>query len=210
LDQEPLIEDMSLYIPEIFTEEEYLEIGNVSNMPIETKCACLKSTTFILDVAPQIEGLSAILSKEWTEEAEESSRDIQLSSEYRTLICATGDAAPQEAAYIPKVGVNIISGALAMQFAPDEPLSFTRKHLKWTNVQMLESKGILRTVPICAGRSKVFLDFYVFNIHEDDKFLLIGQPIEHLVNPNHDRAIIQLRVGSEIHGSAEAISLKSP
>jgi hypothetical protein len=188
---------MPLYIPEIFSEEEFLEIGNASNMPIESKCACLKSTAFIPNVAPQIEGLSAIMSKEWTEEAEESCRYIDTSYDYRVLFCAIGDAEPQEAAYDLKVGVNIISSALAMRIAPDEPLSYTRKHLKWRDGQMLESKGILRVVPLHMGRNKVFLDFYVFDIHKGDKFFLIGQPIEHLVNPNHDRATVQLRVGKE-------------
>ena len=105
--------------------------------------------------------------------------------------------AQQEAVYNPKVRVNIISSALATQIALDEPLSFTRKHMKWINSQMLESKGILRVVPLQMGCNKVLLDFYIFDIHEGDKFFLSGQPIEHLVNPNHDRATLQLRVGKE-------------
>ena len=34
-DQEPLQEDIPMFIPDLFTEEEYLELGNVSSMPKE-------------------------------------------------------------------------------------------------------------------------------------------------------------------------------
>ena len=36
------------------------------------------------------------------------------------------------------------------------------------------------------GRNKVFLDFHIFDIPEGEEFVLIGQPIEPLVNPNGD------------------------
>ena len=34
-DQEPLHEDMPMFIPDLFTEEEYLELGNISDMTKE-------------------------------------------------------------------------------------------------------------------------------------------------------------------------------
>ena len=46
-DQEPLHEDISMFILDLFTEEEYLELGNVSGMPKEHKCVCLRSEAFI-------------------------------------------------------------------------------------------------------------------------------------------------------------------
>ena len=46
-DQEPLHEDIPMFIPNLFTEEEYLELGNVSGMPKEHKCACSRSEAFI-------------------------------------------------------------------------------------------------------------------------------------------------------------------
>jgi hypothetical protein len=72
-DQEPLHEDIQMFILDLFTEEEYLELDNVSSMPKEHKCVCSRSEAFIPEAASQIEGLSAIISKEWTEEAEASS-----------------------------------------------------------------------------------------------------------------------------------------
>ena len=45
---------------------------------------------------------------------------------------------------------------------------------------MLENKGIIRVVP--KGRSRVILDFHIFDILEGDKIFLLDQPIENLVN----------------------------
>ena len=47
------------------------------------------------------------------------------------------------------------------------------------------------------GRNKVFLDFYIFDVPEGEEFVLIGQPIEPLVNPNGDRATLEVKVGKE-------------
>ena len=48
------------------------------------------------------------------------------------------------------------------------------------------------------GRNKVFLNFHVFDIPEGEEFVLIGQPIEPLVNPIGDRATLEVKVGKEI------------
>ena len=45
--------------------------------------------------------------------------------------------------------------------------------------------------------NKVFLDFHVFNIPEGEEFVLIGWPIEPLVNPNEGRATLEVKVGKE-------------
>ena len=52
-------------------------------------------------------------------------------------------------------------------------------------------------MPLKMGRNKVFLDFHVFNVPEGEEFVLIGQPIEPLVNPNGDRATLEVKVGKE-------------
>jgi hypothetical protein len=93
-DQEPLHEDMPMFIPGLFTEEEYLELGNVTGMPKEHKCICSGSEAFIPEASSQIEGLSAIISKEWTEEAESSGSIIQIYRNPRVLLCTIGDAEP--------------------------------------------------------------------------------------------------------------------
>ena len=67
---EPPLEDLSMFIPDLFSEEEYIELGHVSNMPKEHKYICSRSEAFIPEATSQIEGLSAITSREWTEEEE--------------------------------------------------------------------------------------------------------------------------------------------
>ena len=78
-----------------------------------------------------------------------------------------------------------------------EPLTFSCKHLKWIDDQIVESKGIFHAMSLKMGRNKVFLDFHVFDVPEGEEFVLIGQPIEPLVNPNGDRATLEVKVGKE-------------
>ena len=47
------------------------------------------------------------------------------------------------------------------------------------------------------GHNKIFLDFHIFDVPEGEEFVLIGQPIEPLVNPNRDRATLEVKVGKE-------------
>ena len=43
--------------------------------------------------------------------------------------------------------------------------------------------------------NKVYLDFHIFDIPEGVEFLLVGRPIEPLVNPNRDQAMLEVKVG---------------
>ena len=110
------------------------------------------------------------------------------------LLCTIGDAEPQETYYDPKVGVNVMSKTLA-DHVSCEPLTFSRKHLKWIDGQIVESKEILHAMSLKMGRNMVFLDFHIFDIPEGEEFILIDQPIEPLVNPNGDRATLKVKVG---------------
>jgi hypothetical protein len=101
-DHEPLIEDMPMFIPDLFIKEEYMELGNTSNLPKEHKCICSRSEVFILDATLQIEGLTAIMSKEWTEEVESSSSIIQIYRNFIILLCTIGDATPGRSLLRPK------------------------------------------------------------------------------------------------------------
>jgi hypothetical protein len=141
--QEPLLEDMPMFILDLFSEEEYIELGHVSNMPKEHKFICSRSEAFIPEATSQIEGLSAIMSREWTEEVESCGSIIQIYRNSRILFCAIRDTFPQEIFYDPKVGVNIMSRTLADHISPEQPLTFSRKHLKWIDGQIMESQGIL-------------------------------------------------------------------
>ena len=61
----------------------------------------------------------------------------------------------------------------------------------------MKSKGILHAMSLKMGRNKVFLGFHIFDIPEGEESALIGQPIEPLVNPNGDRATLEVKVGKE-------------
>ena len=39
-DHEPLLEDMLMFGPDLFSEEEYIELSHISNMPKEHNCIC--------------------------------------------------------------------------------------------------------------------------------------------------------------------------
>ena len=87
--------------------------------------------------------LSAIISKEWIEEAEANSSIIQIYRRPKILLCSIGDAVPQETFYNPRVGVNVMSKTMTNHIALEEPLTFSRKHLKWIDGQIVECHGIL-------------------------------------------------------------------
>ena len=76
------------------------------------------------------------MSREWTEEVESCSSIFQIYRNPRILFCATGNA-------FPKVGVNVMSRTRADHISPKQPLTFSRKHLKWIDGQIVESQGIL-------------------------------------------------------------------
>ena len=78
--------------------------------------------------------------------------------------------------------MNVMSKTLVNHIAPEEPLTFSRKHLKWIDSQIVESQGILRVVPMKMSTNKVLLDFHIFDILEGEEFVLIRWPIEPLVN----------------------------
>ena len=83
---------------------------------------------------------------------EASNSVIQICCDPRVLLCTIGDAEPQETFYDPKVGVNVMSKTLA-DHVSDEPLTFSRKHLKWIDGQIVESKGILHAMSLKMGHN---------------------------------------------------------
>ena len=67
-----------------------------------------------------------------------------------------------------------MSKTLANHIASEEPLTVSRKRLKWIDSQIVESQGILRVVSVKMSTNMVFLDFHVFDILEGEEFVLIG------------------------------------
>ena len=85
--------------------------------------------------------------------------------------------------------MNVMSKTLVDHIS-SEPLTSSRKHLKWIDGQIVKSQGIPHAMSLKMGRNKVFLDFHIFDIPDGEEFVLIGQPIEPLVNPKGDRATV--------------------
>ena len=69
--------------------------------------------------------------------------------------------------------MNVMSKTLADHIS-SEPLTFSRKHLKWIDCQIVESKGILHSMSLKMGRNMVYLDFHIFDVPKGEEFILIG------------------------------------
>ena len=122
--------------------------------------------------------LVSIISNEWLEESELSSKVILLDSSSISIRCKINKA-PFDALYNPIVGVNIISASFTHDLFKHMPLTPTIKLLKSLSEHILPSLGILYVLPIQVKETKVHLSFYIFDIMEFN--LLIGQPIGRLI-----------------------------
>jgi hypothetical protein len=77
------------------------------------------------------------------------------------------------------------------------PLAPTTKLLKSLLGHIVPSLGIFGALPILVNRTKVHLNFYIFDIMEFD--LLIGQPIERLIHEGKNRKLnIKLKKNFEL------------
>jgi hypothetical protein len=118
------------------------------------------------------------MSNEWLEESELSPKVIHLDAPSITIHCQINKA-PFDAFYNPIVGVNIMYASFAHDLLKNMPLALTTKLLKRLSGHIVPSLGILCALPILVNRTKVQLNFYIFDVMEFD--LLIGQPIERLI-----------------------------
>jgi hypothetical protein len=119
------------------------------------------------------------MSNEWLEESELSPKVICLDSPSITIHCQINKDS-FDALYNSVVCVNIMSLVFAHDLLKDMPLAPTTKLLKSLSGHIVPSLGILCALPILVNRTKVQLNFYIFDVMEFD--LLIGQPIERLIH----------------------------
>jgi hypothetical protein len=73
-----------------------------------------------------------------------------------------------------------MSSIFAYDLLKDIPLAPTTKLLKSLSGHIVPSLEIICALPILVNRTKVNLNFYIFDVMEFD--LLIGQPIERLIH----------------------------
>jgi hypothetical protein len=71
--------------------------------------------------------------------------------------------------------MNIISKALGENLCPNESLIPSHKLLKISLGVILESYGIVRSIPLCIRDSEYRLDFHIYDV--SDTSLLVGLPV---------------------------------
>ena len=76
--------------------------------------------------------------------------------------------------------MNIIPKVLAEMLCPNESVIPSHKLLKIPSGVILESYGIIRSIPLCIRDSKYHLDFHIYDVSEMS--LLIGLPKQGLLN----------------------------
>jgi hypothetical protein len=121
--------------------------------------------------------LTSILSSEWAEEAELSSKEIQIHTPsltiqyqiYRTTV---------DVLYNPTVGANLMSTSFAHTYLGAEHLAPTNKSLRVAPRSNLEGRGILHNIIVHHDNVEMVLDFHVFDIQDFD--VMIGHPLEKL------------------------------
>jgi hypothetical protein len=124
-----------------------------------------------------IGNLSAIMSREWLEEAESSGEVIRLPTRLRTINCMV-IGMDGSFGYDPGLGINIISSFLVQTQLSEEPLSSSQKRLHVTPTQSLDCHGILTAAPIRIANPTLYLNFHILDLSENlSHNIIIGRPI---------------------------------
>jgi hypothetical protein len=130
-----------------------------------------------------------VISHEWLEESELSTDIIRLNSPSTSIHCQI-HREPFSTLYNLVVGINIMSASYAHDLLEYMLLTPTTKFLKSLSGHILSSLGILYVLPIQVKETLVHMSLYIFDIIEFD--LLIGQPIERLIQRRINRKIKHL------------------
>jgi len=163
-----------------FEEDLFEDFGNASNLPVQVRPLVHSAPTeddgphsepFLLE---HIKGLSAIMSREWSAEAELSTEVARIIAPFVVLPCVLKETI-LEAHYCSTVGMNIIPKVLAEMLCPNESVIPSHKLLKIPSGIVLESYGIIRSIPLRIRDSEYRLDFHIYDILEMS--LLIGLPL---------------------------------
>ena len=121
-----------------------------------------------------IKGLLAIMSHEWLIEMELSTEVARIIAPSDVLTCILKKTTI-EAHYSPIVGMNIISKALAKNLCPNKSFIPSHKLLKIPSGVILESYGVMRSIPLCIRDSEYLLDFHIHDVSNIS--LLVGLPL---------------------------------
>ena len=135
-------------------EDLFEDFGNAWKLPVQVKpLAHFVSSedddgphneSFLLE---HIKGLSAIMSHEWLVKAELSTEVARIIAPSDILPCVF-KGTTIEAHYCPTVGMNIILKALAEKLCPNESLIPSHNLLKILSGVILESYGVMWSIPL--------------------------------------------------------------
>ena len=155
----------------------FADFGNISNYHSIDKPQNSHSS-ICLPNEYQLRELISIMSNEWLEESELSSKVIHLDTP-PIPICFAYDSHQFDALYNPVVGINIMSKSFAHKLFRKLILTPTTKFIKDSSERLVPSLGILNVLPFMVEGSMVHLNFYIFDTWNFD--LLIGQPFRRLL-----------------------------
>ena len=101
------------------------------------------------------------MSSEWVEEAELSSKEIQIHtpSTIQCKICGI----MVDILYNPTVGANLMSSSFASTYLGNEPIAPTIKSYRVTPRTSLEGLGILHNISLYYNSAKIAQGFHVFD-----------------------------------------------
>jgi hypothetical protein len=110
-----------------------------------------------------IRELTTIMSSEWAEEVEHSSREIQIHTPSLPIQCRIYGTWV-EALYNPIVGANLMSASFAHTYLGNERFSPTTKSFRNTPRSSLEGCRVLHNIMVQHNTYEATLDFHVFEI----------------------------------------------
>jgi len=182
-----------------FEEDLFEDFGNASNLPVQVRPLVHSAPTeddgphnepFLLE---HIKGLSAIMSREWSAEAELSTEVARIIAPSDVLPCILKETI-LEAHYCSTVGMNIIPKVLAEMLCPNESVIPSHKLLKIPSGVILESYGIIRSIPLRIRDSEYRLDFHIYDVSKMSH--LIGLPLGTLFQERPKQGLLNVKLGS--------------
>jgi hypothetical protein len=144
-----------------------------------------------------ISNLSAIMSREWLDEAEASTDVIKFPNKMRHTRCELmGNK--HDVGYEPSLGVNIINSSLAKSLAVAYSLSRSSKVLNIPSGETLGCKGVLRVCPVKLAEHELYLDFHLFDLpcHHTHS-IIIGRPIMKILEQSPRNPELELEIGDD-------------
>jgi hypothetical protein len=114
-----------------------------------------------------IKELTTIMSREWIEEVELPSEEIQIHSPSLTIQCKIRDNLV-DVLYNPTVGANIMSTTFVSAYFGKEPLAPINKSLRFGPCSSLKGRGILQNTTIRHHDVIMVPDFHMFDVQDFD------------------------------------------